>query len=462
MSRQSIRNVLRASGNALHGDVAAARLRTPPSLSPFSPIACSYSSTSSLSSTSSVTARTRRSTTPSSTLSRALAAHLLPSSCQGHVRLLSSTAPRSADAINFTPTSDSQLDTLLEEVHRKIILPSYLNFESRRKIYNNDYKERLRTNPITIDIGGEEHRFSYVNPMEELPNARVMVHRSIGLMKTPADFENLPRLLEGLQRAGRHLRPDDYARMARLAGERGSIYTIIECARSVRRTGFHLDQSEVVSEILFHLEMKAVESNWDEAQTRQALAWSEQVLDLLHDENHGRRSQTETAGSIGAAMLGSTAAVATRPPPPQLTIPLSRDPQLLASRLHLAAVVADKFAEGVDTDGKVSRYATELVQLWPAGGKGLRSLHPAEAYQNRRGEMYYLKDPNKFLGIASPLLYGLETAIRVLGGSQGDSAALVGELQSRRDALNAEVQTAVSLVPGRRGSAIYSKYYGEK
>ena len=351
---------------------------------------------------------------------------------------------------------------MLAEVHKKIILPSFLNFESRRKIYNNDYKERLRTNPITIEIGGEEHRFSYVNPMEELPNVRHMVHRSIGLMKTPADFENLPRLLEGLQRAGRHLRPDDYAHMVRLAGERGSIYTIIECARSVRRTGFRLDQSEIVSEILFHLEMKAIESNWDEAQTRQALAWSEQVLDLLHDENHGRRPHTETAGSIGATMLGSTAAVAARPPPPYLAIPLSRDPQLLAARLHLAAVVADKFAEGVDTDGKVSRYATELVQLWPAGGKGLRSLHPAEAYESRRGEMYYLKDPNKFLGIAAPLLYGLETAIRVLGGSQGDSAALAGELQSRRDALDAEVQTALSLVPGRRGSSIYSKYYGEK
>lgn len=460
MSRQSIRHVLRTSGSALHGDMAAARLRTTPSSSS----SCSYSTFSSMSrpSTSSATARARRSATPSSTLSQALASRLQPLSCQGHVRLLSSTAPRFAADIKFTPTSDPALDANLEKTYRKIIVPSYLNFESRRKIYNADFKEALRINPITIEVGGEEHRFTYTDPMQELPNVRKLAHESIGLMKTPADFQNLPRLLEGLHRAGRRLKPDEYARMARLAGEQGCVYTIIECARLVRRTGFRLDTSEIVSQILYNLEMKAVDSKWDEAQTRQALAWSEQVIDLLQDENHGRQYKAPGVGAMGAALPGSTAATAIHPNPPQITIPLSRDPQILASRLHLAAVVADKFTEGVDADGKVSRYATELVQLWPAGGKGLRSLHAPEAYQVRRGEMSYLNDDSKFLGIAAPILYGLETAVRVLGGSQGDSAALVGELQSRLDAVKAEVDAALVNVPGRRGAAIYAKYYGEQ
>ncbi len=295
----------------------------------------------------------------------------------------------------------------------------------------------------------------------DIPSARAATRDAVGRMNTRADFENLPRLLEGLHQAGRRLRHADYARIARRAGERGCIFAVIESARTVRHTGFRLESSETVAEILTHVQMKAVDSAWDEAETRQALGWAEMVVDLLLDENHGRRPATLQPGAAGAAAEGSTAAVAATPPPPPPAFPLARDPQVLAARLHLAAVVADKFsAGGADLDGKVSRYATELVQLWPAG-KGLRALHPVATYSDRRGEMHYLNEDNKFLGVAAPLLNGLDTTIRVLGGSEGDSAALAGELQSRRDALAAEVESALAAAPDRRGAAIYKKLFGE-
>ncbi|CAK7228099.1 hypothetical protein SBRCBS47491_006789 [Sporothrix bragantina] len=354
----------------------------------------------------------------------------------------------------------TELDEVLDKIRSKIILLSYLNKQQRDDLLDESKAHLFKTDPITLDLDGEVVRFHHINMFRDIPNARAATREAVGRMTTPADFENLPRLLEGLHRANRHLRPADYARIARRAGERNCIYAVIECARQAQRTGFRLDNSETVAEILTHVQMKAVDSAWSEAQTRQALLWAELVVDLLQEPGHGRRPQTFQASTFYANVEGSTAAVAATPAPPQLTIPLSRDPQVLAARLHLAAVVADKFAPGgADTDGKVSRYATELVQLWPAGGKGLRALHPPTTYSDRRGEMHYLSENNKFLGVASPLLHGLDTAIRVLGGSQGDSAALAGELQSRRDALAVEVNAALAEAPDRRGAAIYKKLF---
>ncbi|KJR85706.1 uncharacterized protein SPSK_09434 [Sporothrix schenckii 1099-18] len=367
--------------------------------------------------------------------------------------------PSTVDVITFRPSSSPELDDVLDKIRSKIILLSYLTADQRRRIFSPHHVQKLRNDPIPLDVNGEIVQFSHMDLFNDIPNARAATIDAVGRMTTRADFQNLPRLLEGLHRSSRRLRQADYARIARRAGERQCIIAVIESAAQVQRTGFRLESSEVVAEILTHVQMKAVDSNWDEAETRQALRWAEQVIDLLQRPDHGRRPPRQQTHR-GSFSDNSSAATAPLPPPP--TYPLDRDPQVLAARLHLAAVVADKFAPGgADTDGKVSRYATELVQLWPAGGKGLRALSPTETYTDRRGEMHYLSVDNKFLGVGAPLLHGLDTAIRVLGGSQGDSAALAGELQSRRDALAVEVNAALEAAPDRRGAVIYKKVFGE-
>ncbi|CAK7203446.1 hypothetical protein SEUCBS139899_006180 [Sporothrix eucalyptigena] len=430
MSRQSIRNVLRTSGNALHSDVASSSLQL------LIDILFSLSHGTETIYGLRIHFVARAGLAP--------AVFVMPGARQ--------------IAVDDSATFCTELDESLEKIRSKIILLSYLSAKQRSDILDPNKEHRLRVDPITLEVDGEILRFNHMDRFRDVPNARAAARDAVGRMTTRADFENLPRLLEGLHRSNRRLRPADYARIARRAGERGCIFAVIESARQVQRTGFRLESSETVAEILTHVQMKAVDSAWDEAETRQALVWAELVVDLLQDPSHGRRPPTYQPGAAGAAAEGSTAAVAATPPPPPPAFPLSRDPQVLAARLHLAAVVADKFG-GADTDGKVSRYATELVQLWPAGGKGLRALHPQATYADRRGEMHYLDESNKFLGVAAPLLHGLDTAIRVLGGSQGDSAALAGELQSRRDALAAEVHTARAAAPDRRGAAIYKKLF---
>ncbi|OAA65960.1 hypothetical protein SPI_02747 [Niveomyces insectorum RCEF 264] len=478
MSRLSIRNVLRTTSNALGSDAATTASSTPALVSTIGCI-------------DSIGGRDRRARRSSSGSKGSEDAEDVQDNISGG--RIKSTVTRVAHAINFTPSSSPELDATLESIRNKIFLPSYLRAEQRKQLFSPRYEQKLRANPLTLEIDGVVLRFTHMDRAHDIPRARAATRDAVGRMTTRADFENLPRLLEGLHRANRSLRPADYARIARRAGERGCIFTVIESARTVRRTGFRLDNSETVAEILTHVQLKAVDSGWDEAESRQALVWAELVIDLLEDESHSRRppsqprlahstaastTSTATAASDVAdpptetetttAVASSSSAAVPPPPPPAPAFPLARDPQVLAARLHLAAVVADKFNEGGRddaTDRKVARYAADLLPLWPAD-TGLRALHPAATYTDRRGEMHYLNEDNKFLGVAAPLLHGLDTTIRVLGKSSGsdgapDPAALAIELQSRRNALGAEVEAALTAAPDRRGAAIYKKFFGE-
>ncbi|EFW98430.1 hypothetical protein CMQ_4282 [Grosmannia clavigera kw1407] len=384
-----------------------------------------------------------------------------PSSCQGTGRLLSTTAPRYAHAIDFLPSSSAELDAVLETIRLTILVPSYLRAEQRRQLFSPRHREKLRADPITLEIDGTVLSFTGMDLLRDMPNARAAARDAVGRMTTREDFDNLPRLLEGLHNAGRRLRPADYARIARRAGERGCIYAVIESARTVRRTGFRLQTSETVAEILTHVQLRAVDSGWEEAATRQALVWAEMVVDMLEDDQHGRQAAATTSTTTTLPLIDadSSATLPTSPPPPLPAFPLARDPQVLAARLHLAAMVATQPGDGADAaKDKVARYAGELVRLWPAS-KGLRSLHPAATYTDRRGEMHYLDEDNKFLGVAAPLLYGLDAAVALLRGSDGELATA---LQARRDALGAEVASALVGAPDRRGAAVYKKLFGEE
>lgn len=454
MSGRTIRSVLHATGQVL-GDVAVAATTT-------------TSATSATMASTKTTSLGRLCLSRRPTAAAQETANCLfrpASSCQGQLRLLSTTAPRHAHAIDFLPSSSPELDDILETIRLKILVPSYLRAEQQRQLFSPKYREKLRADPITLEIDGQVLRFTGMDRLRDLPNARASLRDALGRMTTREDFDNLPRLLEGLHNAHRRLRPADYARIARRAGERGCIYTVIESARTVRRTGFRLDASETVAEILTHVQLRAVDGGWQDSQTRQSLVWAEMVVDMLEDPQHERKT-TPTPAPVSASVAAAATNITNpTPPPPPPSFPLARDPQVLAARLHLAAVVADKFAaaEG-EEDGdktaavdKVARYASELVRLWPAG-KGLRDLHPAALYTDRRGEMHYLNEDNKFLGVTAPLLHGLDTAITVLRAN--DQADLAGELQTRRDALGTEVTAALAAAPDRRGAAVYNKFYG--
>ncbi|KAI1743554.1 hypothetical protein F4680DRAFT_348044 [Xylaria scruposa] len=349
-------------------------------------------------------------------------------------RSFTSTPQRSANITHFTPTSSPALDSLLNDIRTKIILPSYLPMSQRKKIYSPKWEKKLQADPIIIEIDGEVLKFRYQNILTDIPNTSKSLVQAIEQFATPADFANLKPLLEGVAYAGRKLTPSFYAKILRIIGHKGHIYEIIDCARSVRRTGYKLDTSEKVNELLHFVQMKARDADWDEAQTRQALRWAEMVVEMLHEEAHQPKRQKDEPLVPGE-------------------LPLNRDPMVLAAPLHLAAVLAAQHEASEEVLDKVHKLARDIVALWPEGKK-LREVQPAELYADS-SKLGYLRLDSKFITIAAPLLHGLETAIKVV------EPELADRLRTRRDTLEAEIQAARNALTSKdvRGEIVYKKFY---
>ncbi|KAK6949988.1 hypothetical protein Daesc_008311 [Daldinia eschscholtzii] len=337
----------------------------------------------------------------------------------------------------FTPTSSPELDKLLDTIRHKIILPAYLPTDQRKKMFSPKYEKKLQSDPIIIEIDGEVFKFRYQNPFKDIPQTRRSVVNAVSRFEAPEDFANLRPLIEGVAYAQRHFDPSFYCKILRVLGAKGRIFDVIELARGVARSGFRLDSSEKVNEVLHWVQMKAVDADWDPAETAQAFRWAEMVLELMQEENHlPKRHKNEYL------LKGE--------------LPLHRDPMVLLAPLHLAAALVSK--QGAEADevvvDKLVKYARDVVRLWPQGKK-LSEVQPAALYEEY-DKMGYLQEPNKYVVITAPLLRGLEIAIEALETRNPDLAA---QLRSRRDILSAEVKEALGKARGNRGKAVYEKLY---
>ncbi|KAF3064591.1 hypothetical protein GL218_01694 [Daldinia childiae] len=353
-------------------------------------------------------------------------------------RTFSSSSQRNAGIAHFTQTSSSELDELLSTIRHKIILPAYLPTDQRKKIFSPKYEKKLQSDPIIIEIDGEVLKFRYQNPFKDIPQTRRSVLNAIALFDTPDDFANLRPLVEGVAYAHRHFDQGFYCKLVRVLGAKGRVFEVIELARGVARTGFRLDSSEKVNEVMHFVVMKAVNASENPVgETAQALRWAEVVLELLQLEAHQpKRLKTD--------------------PVVEGELPLHRDPMVLLAPLHLAAALVSKQGDEVSEAvvDKLVKHARDVVRLWPEGKK-LSEVQPQALYEEY-DKMGYLKEPNKFLVITAPLLRGLDIAVEVL---ESGNAELAAQLRSRRDVLAAEVQEARAGAGEKRGEAVYRKLY---
>ncbi|OLN85803.1 hypothetical protein CCHL11_09204 [Colletotrichum chlorophyti] len=357
-------------------------------------------------------------------------------------RSFTQTSARQSPQVIFDKTTTPGLAPILEEIQSNIILPYYLPIHQRKRVFSEKAKHRLKNDPVYLEIDGLEHRFAHINE-ESLPASRDITWKALRAMQTPDDWNNFARLLSGMRNAGRHYSQTDFAKMIRIAGAQGQIYTIIDAARQVRKTGLRLDNSEKVNEVLHFVQMRAVDAEWDKEKTEQALRWTEIVLEMLEDESHKPDNRKLKK------RLAEQGQVPHR-------FELFKDPQILGAALHLSAVLAVKHNEGKDVGGKVEAFARKVVARWPAG-KGLLELHPEEAYADRAdGVAYLVNSRTQYLSYASPILHGLLLATRVV------EKPLAQRLQGIAAALGAEVKDVVENqnFPAERGLKTYNALFG--
>ncbi|KAM7196044.1 hypothetical protein V8F20_007238 [Naviculisporaceae sp. PSN 640] len=314
------------------------------------------------------------------------------------LRCFSSTAFRDAKhhVVKFNYTNP-ELHETLKEIREKIIIPSYLTEDQKKKVYDYRFEKELEYDPVVLDVDGEEFKFGFINPRKDVPNTKVLVQKAVNDMRTKADLSNAAPLLEGLKQAKRSVDWRIYSKLVRRAGLADATKLMVELATKVERTNFRLIHSETVNNLLCWIQKKALDSQWDKKETLKALEQVNKVIEAMEEkeENH----PTGMSWNEGMTLR---------------KVPLYRDPQVLAARLHLAAVLAVKYHGAKDTNGVVTKYANEVLALWPEDA-GLLGLHPELAYSKQQDMGYLTRSSGRSFGwYAAPLLHGFKLAAQVV------------------------------------------------
>lgn len=212
----------------------------------------------------------------------------------------------------FTETANSELNQVLNTIQEKIILPAYLPAKQRELVFDPKMRQHLQQNPVVIELDGLEHKFSTIDRFKDVPNSKKVFHAAVGQMQTKEDWENLGTLLTGYNKAGIKLKRENYARAVRLAGESGSIYTIIDCAKQAQKTGLALYDKECLVQLLVQINNKISKSSDARRakETEQAAKWTEIVLDLLHRPEHEAKQQPHRSAFVrGLALYAQASAI---------------------------------------------------------------------------------------------------------------------------------------------------------
>lgn len=186
----------------------------------------------------------------------------------------------------FSETENAELNKVLNSIQQNIILPAYLPEKQRRIVFDPQKRSYLEQNPIVIEVDGLEHKFSSIDRFNGIEESKMVLNRALDRMHSAGDWANLGTLLAGYKKAGIQLKAKHRGRIARMAGIRGHIHTIIECAKQSDRTGLSLKYPEVTARIFASINSKVYENRGDAAEAKQALRWTETVLDLLQRPEH--------------------------------------------------------------------------------------------------------------------------------------------------------------------------------
>ena len=188
-------------------------------------------------------------------------------------------------------TGNPDLNAVLSSIQENIILPAHLPEKQRKIVFDPKKRSHLEQNPIIIELDGLEHKFSTIDRFKGVENSKKALNKALDKMYTAEEWDNLATLLAGYKKAGIKLRPSHWGKIIRVAGTRGHIYTIIECAKQSDKTGLALKTPEVVVRVLAYVNDKITTSEATPAGTQQALKWSELVLDLLQRPEHTAAAQ---------------------------------------------------------------------------------------------------------------------------------------------------------------------------
>lgn len=222
-------------------------------------------------------------------------------------------------------------------------------------------------------------------------------------MQTKSDWDVLPGFLEGLRGSKRKLTRDMAEKMARKAGQAGTVGMVIECLRRTERTGVRLDNVALARQVMRGALHTAILSGWSEEGVTKAAKQAGVIMELIEDP----------------------AQVPSEHEPRELDP--RRAPDVVAIAMALAAFKVLKVGDGEGRDVlKVEKYAKRVLDLWKNAELQLGAS---------TGQVGWTEASQKLL-VWAPVAQGMGWAIRALG-EQSQTGKRLGKV------LKADVEPVV-------------------
>ncbi|KAB2576725.1 uncharacterized protein LTHEOB_3673 [Lasiodiplodia theobromae] len=305
----------------------------------------------------------------------------------------------------FEPSSNEDLDSVLDLARRRILIPAHLNKAQEQMVYREKFRARLSADapePVSSTVAGADVTLEHIDRQRDIPAQWQVFSDALRLADTPTDWENVGKLLEGFADAGVRMRGEWVQKFVREAAQKGALHVVLRALERAPRTNVRLRSRDVVSRVLWEVRGVAAENGWGEVETERAIRYAEKVVELMEREEH--------CGGSGKRVVK---------PGDLRTLPF-----VIATPLELNAVHVLRYKGGVDEDGVVEGYAKSLCNNLKHFG--LQESTPTEESAPSDGAATTTtksKSPNRYQNFAAaveklrrmvPVWHGLELARRVL------------------------------------------------
>jgi hypothetical protein len=272
----------------------------------------------------------------------------------------------------FSPSSSSELDTLLTRFREQLFIPASLGPRHRQLVYKKKYVDQLTNQRVMVNIKGTDDQVR-LQPMriEDRPTTEDF-KTAVTLMKTRADWDNLLPLLSGMKASNRRIPWQRWDWLVRKTCEAGMPNVVLRCARQSARTGLKLQQLELVKNLYLGFHAVAQSADFKGEAVENTLKQAKQAAFLV-------------------TLPKKKAVSAERDP--------ARQPSIIGVLLELSAARSLDAFGGKDESGEVATYSKRVLDTWVLGDFNFETEKWTTA-NNKLQEMI-------------PLWHGMKLALRV-------------------------------------------------
>jgi hypothetical protein len=166
-----------------------------------------------------------------------------------------------------------------------VLLPSHLTKEQEKLVYIRENRAKLEAEPVEITLGDVTLPLEHID-RNHLPDRFKTFKAVIAQSETKEDWENVVRMMEGMENAGIVVKKAWQEMVVRHLNMSGMQHLVLKALQRPKATGLRLSNWGVLVQVIRSVHDKAALADWVKEETNKALRLAKQVVELMDDEAH--------------------------------------------------------------------------------------------------------------------------------------------------------------------------------